>query len=36
MRTAEPDIRYLFEPRSIVVMGRWKMGEVKEGDRIPL
>jgi hypothetical protein len=31
----EPDIRYLFKPRSTAVMGRWKMEEIEEGDQIP-
>jgi hypothetical protein len=35
MRRDEPDIRYLFKPRSIAVKGRWEMEEIKEGDRVP-
>jgi len=31
----EPDVRYLFKPRSIAVIGRWQMEEIEEGDRIP-
>ena len=34
MRMDEPDIQYLFKPRSIAVMGRWQMEEIEGGDRI--
>ena len=34
MRRDEPDIRYLFKPRSIAVKGRREMDVMKEGNRI--
>jgi hypothetical protein len=30
----EPDIRYLFKPRTVAVKGRWQMEEIEGGDRI--
>jgi len=34
MRTAEPDIRSLLKPRSIVVKGRLEIEEIREGEKL--
>ena len=35
MRRDEPDIPFLFQPRTVVVKERPKTEEITEGDRIP-
>ena len=35
MRRDEPDIRYLFRPRTVTIKERPKTEEITEGDRIP-
>jgi len=34
MRTAEPDIRSLFKPKSIAVKGRLEIEEIREGEKL--
>jgi len=34
MKTAEPEIRSLFKPKSIMVKGRLEIEEIREGEKL--